>query len=56
MTKQELIDKIGDIYNALSDAQSNAKALAHELSRIESSLEDLPSEVDEIEDFEKESE
>lgn len=50
MTKQELVEKLEEVYNKIGEVQSAARALANELSDIELMIEDLPSESSEITD------
>lgn len=52
MTKQELINELNDIGTKVDDALSTVSVLEDELKRVQTRLENLPAEPDEIDDDE----
>lgn len=54
MTKKELIKKIDELGSKVEVAIGSTKSLLEELKEVYSDIEELPTELDEIEEDEKE--
>lgn len=53
MKKSELIDKIGRIYSKFEDFQADIETLKQDAKKLDRMIGELPGEVDEIEDDDK---
>lgn len=56
VTKQEVLDKVAQAYSMLDSLHGDLKNAVNEITRIMSELEDIPEDVENITDDEKEEE
>lgn len=56
MTKADLINELNKLATQVSDSLENAKVLVNELKAMETALENLPDDADDIEDDVKDDE
>lgn len=53
MTKEELVDKLNELFTKVEDIEGSAKELYQDIKTFRQAMEDLPAEVNDIEEDKK---